>query len=314
MATLLRQVALVSETSSISTSDLTRVSAALQKQATRDFSPIWEVQATVDVFQKLEDVPLGYWPVIIQDDIGEPGALGIHLDKDNQPFALVSATDSWPLTASHETLEMLADPFGNRVVAGDSPKPDQGRVEFLVEVCDPSEAAQFGYTLNGVTLSDFYTPAYFDPVQADGVRYSFTGAISEPRQVLQGGYLSWHDPVSDHWWQEVYFGDRAEFRDIGKLDQREGSLRSQIDRKTAELSMKAMVRDQTNILAATRVFAHLVARPSHVKAEAWRAQIAQLKRGATETPRTTGQKAVEEESQVRRAPRRSAKRYRPSDE
>jgi hypothetical protein len=34
-----------------------RIAAALQKQATRDFSPIWEVPATVDGFVRLEDVP-----------------------------------------------------------------------------------------------------------------------------------------------------------------------------------------------------------------------------------------------------------------
>src|SRR6516162_11256450 len=129
---IVRQLAVVSEVSEITPSDLASLSAALQKQATRDFGPIWDVQATVDAFAKLEDVPLGYWPILIQDDIGQPGALGIHLDKDNQPFALVSFADGWQLTASHEALEMLADPFGNRLVAGDSPKADQGRVEFLV--------------------------------------------------------------------------------------------------------------------------------------------------------------------------------------
>jgi hypothetical protein len=161
---LIRQVALVSEVGGISSSDLSRVSAAIQKQVTRDFGPIWEVQGTVDSFQKLEDVPLGYWPVLIQTDIHEQGALGVHLDQNNQPFALVTFDDNWPLTASHETLEMLADPFGNRIMAGNSPKQNQGRVEFLVEVCDPSESAEFGYTVNEVTVSDFYMPSFFDPV------------------------------------------------------------------------------------------------------------------------------------------------------
>jgi hypothetical protein len=198
MASLLRQIALVSESNSVGLPDVTRVSAALQKQVTRDLAPIWDVSATVDAFAKLEDVPLGYWPIMIRDNIGFRAA-GIHLDKDGQPFALVTAGDDWSLTASHETLEMLVDPFGNRVIAGDSPKSDQGRVEFLVEICDPSESAEFGYTVNGVLVSDFYTPAYFDPIQAPGVRYSFTGALTEPRQVVSGGYLSWHDLVSDHW-------------------------------------------------------------------------------------------------------------------
>lgn len=157
MATKVHQLAIVSESESVTMSDLTQVSAALQKQAIRDLGPIWAVEATVDAFAKLEDIPLGYWPMVVRDDIGFDAA-GIHLDQDGQPFALISAGDNWSLTASHETLEMLVDPFGNELFAGDSPKPDQGRVEFLVEVSDPSEAAVFGYTVNGILMSDFYTP------------------------------------------------------------------------------------------------------------------------------------------------------------
>jgi len=56
---LLRQVALVSESSRISTSDLASVSAALQKQASRDLVQFWDVKATVDAFPRLEDIPVG---------------------------------------------------------------------------------------------------------------------------------------------------------------------------------------------------------------------------------------------------------------
>jgi hypothetical protein len=55
-------------------SNLLRVSAALQKQASRDLAPIWELSATVDAFAKLKDVPDGYWPIIIKDDIGVEAA------------------------------------------------------------------------------------------------------------------------------------------------------------------------------------------------------------------------------------------------
>jgi hypothetical protein len=300
---LLRQLALVSETTRVQFADLSQTSAAIQKQVTRDFGPIWEVDATMDSFATLEDVPLGYWPVIIMDDIQQSGAAGVHLDKDNQPFALVEYSDSWPLTASHETLEMLADPFGNRLVAGDSPKPDQGRVEFLVEVCDPCEAAEFGYTVNGITLSDFYTPAFFDPVQADGVRYSFTGALTEPRQVLAGGYLSWHDPVADEWWQEVFFGDQPEFRSLGQLDQKGGSLRAQIDRLTSALALKSMVRNKTALLAAARAYPQHIARPCQRKAEAWRAQIERLRAGGA-AGGAEGAAGAERGPKTRRPPRK----------
>ena len=197
---------------------------------------------------------MGYWPMVVKDDIGY-NAAGIHLDKDNQPYALISASstlDEWSLTASHELGEMLIDPFGNRLVAGDSPKPGQGRVDFLVEICDPSEAAEFGYSANGILVSDFYTPRYFDPVAASNVRYSFTNSITRPRQVLRGGYLSWYDPVSDHWWQEVWFdgGSKSKFRDLGQLDAKAGSIRAQIDRLTSEETAKAMAKGRPAAKAA----------------------------------------------------------------
>ena len=191
--------------------ELTRVAAALAKQVLRDFSPIWTIDATVDAFEKLDDVPMDYWPIIVQKDV--QGAAGYHEDDNGQPFALVEFEKEWSLTASHECLEMLADPFGRRVRAGKM--PDQalavglksGRVSFLVEVCDPSEDVKFAYQVNGVTVSDFYTPQYFDPVAAPGVRYSFTGAIDAPRKVLEGGYLSWRDPRTGHWFQLRMFPD-----------------------------------------------------------------------------------------------------------
>ena len=69
---MLHHLALVSETNLLDVSELTRVSAALQKQVLRDLCPIWELSATVDAFARLEDVPTGYWPIIVRDDIGLP--------------------------------------------------------------------------------------------------------------------------------------------------------------------------------------------------------------------------------------------------
>src|SRR5437879_5362923 len=101
-----RNLALVVETNQITPSDSAKVAAALQKQATRDFGPIWDVQANVSAFATLEDVPTDYWPIIVQDDINTPDAAGVHEDENGQPFALVQFSNEWSLTASHETLEM----------------------------------------------------------------------------------------------------------------------------------------------------------------------------------------------------------------
>jgi hypothetical protein len=189
---------------------------------------VWSVSATVSTFASLDDVPTDYWPIVVRDDIEVNGAAGVHEDDQGQPFALVQYSPGWSLTASHEMCEMLVDPRGSRVVAGASPKVGQHRVNFLVEVCDPSEDEQFGYTVNGVMVSDFYTQHYFDPLAVAGTRYSFTGAITAPRQVLRGGYLSWHDLRSDHWFQETFFGNEPVFRDLGKLTQSAKSIRRQI--------------------------------------------------------------------------------------
>ena len=250
---LLRQVALTSETKKVSLSELSKVAAALQKQSTRDLAPIWEIRATVDAFAKLNEVPVGYWPIVVtEEDLGD--AAGIHEDKDGQPFSLVKYGNGWSLTASHECLEMLVDPFGNRLVSGPSSMKGQGRVRFLVEICDPSEDTPYAYRSNGILVSDFYTPDYFDPVTSPNIRYSFSGAIKHPRQVLKGGYLSWHEPKSDHWFQETFFsGNKSRFRDLGKFTAQAGqNLRSLVYKRTPErLAVRQIKGKDLQLVKAT---------------------------------------------------------------
>jgi hypothetical protein len=235
MSTLPHQVALVSDTPRVDFSDVSAVAAALQKQATRDFGPVWQVSASVSAFAALESVPVDYWPVIIRDNIDQPGAGGYHTDENGQPFSLVQADDQWQLTASHETLEMLADPFGNRTIAG-SPPPQApqaitalGRVLYLVEVCDPCEDAQFAYGVNGRQLSDFITPHYYDPNGASGTLYSFRGNLKGPHTVLENGYVSFGYPVTNQWYQILMTNGQAQVRDLGKLNRNGRSLRETID-------------------------------------------------------------------------------------
>lgn len=249
---LTAHVALVSDTDSLSLSDLSPVAAALQKQVTRDFGPLWNVNATVDAFDQLESVPVDYWPVILRDDINQPGAAGYHTDDHGQPFSLVQVDDNWALTVSHETLEMLGDPFGNRTIAGsppaDSPDPvsELERVTYLVEVCDPCEGQDFSYPVNGVQVSDFITPNYYDPQASSGVRYSFTGSIPGPHVVLEGGYVSFGNPVDHHWYQIIVQDGQQEVRDLGVIASTNGkSLRELVDQKVREVRAKEGYRLKT---------------------------------------------------------------------
>jgi hypothetical protein len=289
MPSLLRQVALIPDDNmggQLSLGTLSKVAAALQKQVTRDFGPVWDITATVDAFESLDDVPLGYWPILVGDE--NQGGGGVHLTKDNQPFALVDFTPDWTVTASHECLEMLADPSGNRLVAGDSPNPSRpGRVAFLVEVCDPCEVPSLGYTVNGVRVSDFYTPRFFDPPQpgvAGSRGYDFMGHIHAPRQVLRGGYLSWRE-ADGNWSQELFFKREPEFVDLGKFDNSFGSLRAWID-STSLAKRKAMLRQKANfprqvLMRLPREYDtdnDLASEASKRQASDWRAEIGRIRR------------------------------------
>src|SRR5207247_7005802 len=84
--------------------------------------------------------------------------------------------------------------------------------------------------------------SFFDPVAASGIRYSFTGAIKRPRQVLDGGYLSWYDPETTHVFQLFVQGGRKKFVDRGPLPGGFGNLRSFTDRATAKFRMAATTK------------------------------------------------------------------------
>src|SRR5262249_56224887 len=121
-------------------------------------------------------------------DVGQEGAAGLHLTDHKQPYALVDAGPTWSLTASHECLEMLVDPSGNRLVSSSAITAASGKVqdvtfkkfEYLVEVADPSEDPANAYMIDEVLVSDFYTPHFFNPVLSPVSRSTFTRPINQP--------------------------------------------------------------------------------------------------------------------------------------
>lgn len=220
---------------------LLRVAAALQTQVARDVAPVWGVSAAVSPFLSLERVPPGYFPLVIVVGAKLPlNRQGVHLMTGGQPAALVEygEANGWTADASHELIEMVCDPSGTRTAPGPSlgdaiaaarapalahleeKYRPQGRVEYLMEVCDPCENST--YTIDGVTVSDFVTPAFYEPAERPGDRYSFTGRCTEPLRVLRGGYITWRsaEPEDGIWQAYAPVGD-APIEDLlppGKLE------------------------------------------------------------------------------------------------
>lgn len=195
-------LALIDRTSRLGVTDLLPVAAALQKQFTRDVGPIWGVDALISAFANLQQVPADYWPIIVADNIDAPGAAGYHSDANNQPFALVQYDPDWAMTASHEAIEMAIDPFGSRLRGGSIEAWGSARVRFLVEACDPCEMTV--YTIDGVRVSDFITPHFYDPDGQAPHPYTFLQTLSKPRTIAFGGYLSFLSKKGE-WYQELWF-------------------------------------------------------------------------------------------------------------
>ena len=237
-----RRIGIASRVAAIDLREILRVAAAINLQVARDFQPIWNIAATVTALADPDAIEPGVWPIFVVQDTEEAGAAGLHLTDHQQPFALVEAGPTWSLTASHECLEMLVDPSGNWLVSsagigivnGDVQDLSGAKFEYLVEVADPSEDPANAYMVDDVLVSDFYTPRFFDPTLASGVRYSFTGKVTRPRQILPGGYISWLNPKLGIMQQLRRFGGGPEIVDLPGTPAASGrkTLRGFVDEQT----------------------------------------------------------------------------------
>ncbi len=129
-------------------------------------------------------------------------------------------------------------------------------MRYLLEVCDPCQAVW--YPVNGVPVSDFYCPRYFDPVLPDRDRYSFTGAIERPLQILEGGYLSWIDPGDSALYQ-LGAGETVEtlVADLDDLKRSTAALRTVVDTSplTPQLTARTLRPANTAFAASDAVAA-----------------------------------------------------------
>jgi len=162
--------------------ELEPIRAALQVQVSRDFAPHYcDAKIGND----------GDWKIFICDNSDQAGALGYHsYDPTGTPVGFAFIADDIKygnkpsITISHELLEMLADPGINLLANG------PGDIEYCYEVCDACEADQFGYQIDGVWVSDFVLPAWFESFQKHGP-FDHMNHITKPFQLLTGGYIGY---------------------------------------------------------------------------------------------------------------------------
>jgi hypothetical protein len=203
------QISVINESTVITDADVIPVVAALQKQVSNDFRPVWGTDALLTIVAKGTQPTSGSWWLVLLDDSDQANALGYHdLTTDALPLGKVFATSdlkagtSWTVTASHELLEMLGDPNINLTVFVQN--SNAAGILYAYEVCDACEDDSLGYQIDNVQLSDFVYPSWFESFRAEGsTQFDRMNKIQSPLQLLAGGYIGMFTVNSGSGWQQT---------------------------------------------------------------------------------------------------------------
>ena len=201
------KIAVINKSTIVTDYDLRQAVIAIQTQVHRDFYPAWAIDATITWFAPTAVIPSNFWQIVLFDTADVAGALGYHdLTPSGQPlgkiFAKTAATNgySWTVTLSHEIVEMLVDPYVNLTVFNQT-SDTAGRL-YAYETADAVEDDHLGYRINGVLVSDFVFPAWFDGFRPESsTRFSQMNNVHAPFQLAKGGYASYYDVTVGGWKQ-----------------------------------------------------------------------------------------------------------------
>ena len=179
----------------VTDADVATMTAAIASQIQTDVAPAWNrAPATVTFYNNAGAVPAGAYGVAIVNTIDDQpqGVLGYHTENwgmvATQPIFAnggQTLTGDWSVssTLSHEVLEMFIDPACNLWAAN-----GQGSA-YSLEVCDPVEAPID--TVNGVSVSNFVFPSWFDPLPPAGARFDKLGQVTAPFTIAACGYANY---------------------------------------------------------------------------------------------------------------------------
>lgn len=195
----MRTITLTNQSKSVSASSFAAAVAALRNQVLEHFGPAWGLTATVQA-DAGPGVPAGE-VIFVLDDTDTADALGYHDLVHGWPTGYVfartteAAGQSWTVTASHELLEQLADPWASCASIGTW----AGRPAALAwECCDPVEGD--AYLIDRVLVSNFILPAWFGGGVARA-KVDYLGKLRGPLQMTAGGYVSYCRQLGH--WQEA---------------------------------------------------------------------------------------------------------------
>lgn len=185
-------LAVINKCPSLKSKEVTKFIGALYWQLCREFARAWKIEGIPWYCQKenelrADDWRLYLWPTA--QSASDAGMLGYHstAGEDYTPVGHVfvdtvrAAGEPWTAIASHEALELVADPWVNLDVA----RRKNGTVELWPrEICDAVQGLY--YTASDVELSNFVLPEYF--IEKSDGPFDHLGKLTKPFEIHESGY------------------------------------------------------------------------------------------------------------------------------
>jgi hypothetical protein len=192
---------LSNQSSHVSAIQCAAIAASCQAQLRQHVDPAWEFStSSVGVLPSAALVRAAIFKrsvvIVIKDSLSVDGALGDHsVDDSGFPIAEIGVQETLAdggtilgpnglgSVISHEILETRGDEF----ISTWDDAPDG--TQWAHELCDAVEGDS--YLCNGVWVSNFVKPAFFDQYahgEVTGAKFDYLGKLSSPFSLAPGGY------------------------------------------------------------------------------------------------------------------------------
>jgi hypothetical protein len=195
-----RRLYIVNQSTLVTNDEAKKMVSAVNKQLRDHVAPAWGTSRVVAEYHTgtLEsvqaEVPKSAWVMALLDTPDQAGVLGWHWQDDqdhiySEIFAKpcldagsTALTGPYAVSSvvSHEACETDGDPFCNEWA-------DTGHGILVArELSDPVEADT--YEIDGVAVSNFVLPEWFDPTVSAGEKFDYLGTTTRPFSMSKGGY------------------------------------------------------------------------------------------------------------------------------
>jgi hypothetical protein len=195
---LVGMIIAVKNHSKLADEDVLAAVRAVNRQIAEDFAPYWALSGALRVVDRRAtpanaDAVLRLTPRGHNFHWSPHGLPEAHVFTDLTEAAREAVPWlTWTSMLSHEAIEMMADPQLNTLVQGPHPG-HAGRLVFhYQEVCDPVQSET--YAIDGVTVSNFVLPHYYNSMGEPGGRNDFLSTGLQAFRWNENGMIGFWDP------------------------------------------------------------------------------------------------------------------------